>query len=293
MNESKGGQMKKLKLADIVVKFYTRRQIDDDKVETFALLMEEGVVFPPIEVTPEEPPSLIDGRTRLEAYKLRDIEEIQCVICDTDTPWGYKARALKANYGGSQPNSKDDIARTIQGMLQDGATTKQIVDVLQFIPSRIVKKLIDLAGQSLRCQKVNQAKRDLHDGLTLEDIKKKYGKDGEWIVDKICEVKNATKDKRMGLLANQKAIDSKIKSLASARSKIFKDICKMYEEGIISAKDAFVLFTSWRDSDKRLARTVDDYIARFISLAHDDGLEYQPIKPSKNNGKQKQQQTAL
>lgn len=273
---------KQVNLSDIVVKFYTRRDLSDDKVEMFALLMEEGTTFPPIEITPEEPPALIDGRTRMEAYKLLDRQSVNCNICPEDTPYGYKARALKANYGGSQPNSKEDLSRTIQAMLQDGATPAQVVQSLAFIPAKIVKKLVEYAAQTLRGNKINQAKRDMRDGATIEDIKKKYGKDGEWIINKILETKNTKEDdRRMAMLSDHGAISTKIKSLANLRSRTFKKICELYEEGIISTKDAFVIFTTWRESTKVMQRGIDDYIARFISLAHDDGLEYQPQRPSK------------
>lgn len=263
---------KKVKIDEIVVKFYTRRCLEDDKIEMFALLMEEGTVFPPIEVTPDEPPALIDGRSRIEAYKLRDVDTVKCIVCPHDTEAGYKARALKANYGGSQPNTRDDISRTIQAMLQDGATGAQIAKMLSFIPERMVKKLVDFAGQQIRTNKVAQAKRDMRDGATVEEVKKKYGKDGEWIVNKILdEPKNKKKDRRLAMLSEQGAISTKIKSLAALRSKVFKQINILYEEGIISANEAFVVFTTWKDSVRVMERSVDDYIARFVVKARDNG----------------------
>jgi len=90
-------------IQDIVIDetIYPRTGFDPDIVERYREAMAAGAIFPPLAITTDG--RLLDGRHRLEAYKLIGMDEVEVIIED---PFDPAARAVELNLWHGKPWTK-------------------------------------------------------------------------------------------------------------------------------------------------------------------------------------------
>lgn len=141
-------------VGQLKVTFNVRKHLDEDRVIQFAQLMEAGVEFPPIEATVDN--EVVDGRTRLEAYKLVGKDQIMVKIVPNRNPVDMIGHAIAANLGGAKPPSQVDLRYGIEQMLLEGASETKIKDLIP-LPGEVVRRYITDARSTIRKRRIEKA----------------------------------------------------------------------------------------------------------------------------------------
>lgn len=156
-----------VRLSDLKVTFNVRKELDEDRVVQFAMLMEAGTDFPPILVTPDN--EIIDGRTRFEAYKLlsKPPEMVKVIIDREEDRVSVIATAVTANLGGSKPPTQADLRFAVEQMILSGASRKRITESLEsvYLPAKVLRKLHDDAVSTIRKRSIDRALNDVASGV--------------------------------------------------------------------------------------------------------------------------------
>lgn len=90
-----------VKLAELNVNKFVRKELDTDQVLFLAGLIENKVELPKIEIT--EDLSVVDGRHRKEAYDLNNFTEVEAKVLVFESTAELIGYAYRANSGGPKP----------------------------------------------------------------------------------------------------------------------------------------------------------------------------------------------
>ncbi|WP_114679319.1 helix-turn-helix domain-containing protein, partial [Desulfotruncus alcoholivorax] len=182
------------KISDVVIDetIYPRADFDPDTVERYREAMTAGAIFPPIAITQDN--RLLDGRHRLEAYKLVGTAEIEVKI---EEPADPAARAVELNLRHGKPLTRGEmkeLARRWYG-------TKPVIEIAKTlgITRQTVQNWVsDLAAEREEAREEirEKAMKMRAEGFTQEKIAERLGIDRTSISrweNKTCEsVKNLT-----------------------------------------------------------------------------------------------------
>lgn len=111
-----------------------RASLEQDKSIEYALLMEAGVVFPPIIVYEKGDGTYIvgDGRTRLHGADLNKFKSIRCIVKAKAPLRDIMFEAFTSNYGCGMPMRPEDAKQTIQRLMELGVSKKTILDRMPY-----------------------------------------------------------------------------------------------------------------------------------------------------------------
>ena len=117
-----------VKISELQINTYVRKEINQDHALMLALLLENKVKLPPIQVTSAL--IVIDGRHRIEAHQINNLAEIEVELVDIRDENELIAAAYRANMGGSLPPTPQDTEHTVRTLLDRGMPKKDIPDSL-------------------------------------------------------------------------------------------------------------------------------------------------------------------
>jgi hypothetical protein len=111
-----------------------RASLEQDKSLEYALLMEAGVVFPPIVVYEKGDGTYIvgDGRTRLHGADLNKFKSIRCIVKPKASLKDIMFEAFTSNYGTGMPMRPEDAKQTIQRLMELGVSKKMVMDRMPY-----------------------------------------------------------------------------------------------------------------------------------------------------------------
>jgi hypothetical protein len=250
-----------VKIADLKVDLYVRQQLNQDHALELAALLEAGVVLPPIKITSEF--VVVDGRHRIEAYKVLGLAEIECEVVD-----GLKdevaiiSMAYQANTGGSLPPTREDTEHTITELLARKVAKARIAEILALPPS-LAKKYVQNVESKVTRSKIRKVLwRVANERVTLEQASAEESVDPE-------KVKEAMPGGRPGRKRHSLAADFQRnlthlgKSAARKYAAILKDLLDKVGDGDVTVNQACEIFAHVERLQKANARATADWKARF------------------------------
>jgi hypothetical protein len=208
--------------------FFVRKALDEDRVVQLSLLIEGGTALPPIRVTDDR--QLIDGRHRVEAYRLSGWTTIPAIIEPRRDKGELIADAFASNCGGSVPPTRADILFTIQQLLQQGWGRGRIIKALPF-PKSVSERYIDDTQSKIRQSQINQAIIDIRDrGFTLAQAAANRG-----LTEEAIKAKMNAKGKRIAGSEEYKGnMSTRFRSLSRTNAALFQKLLTAYEDGEIN-----------------------------------------------------------
>jgi hypothetical protein len=265
-----------IRLDKIKNAFDVRVALDQDRVVQLAGMYESGVNLPPVKVVrlDEEYYAYIDGRTRGEARKYLNLEEIAAVVCNgslREDPIELYAEALEANCGGAKPPTTADLTHSILRMLECGATQKQIRERLTFLPSGALQAYIAIARGNLNKKRMAKAIDAIGEGATVQQAAESCHVKPEALKDAISGKKRkwgTARSNEVQLAVDMKAYISKVLFSANAGiAQKCETILKRVDDGEISVKTANGILKAWREHLRKTGLRVDDWQARLDSIS--------------------------
>ena len=255
MSKTKRTAMVKIK--DLKVNLFVRKELDHDRVLFFALILENGGDLPPIKLT--EGLAVIDGRHRLEAYELNDRTEIEAEIVECESEVDLIAIAYKSNTGGALPPTQADTEHTITLLLDRGVAMRRIGEVLG-LPAGIARKYVGVVKSKIVRQKLSQASMAVADnGMTVAKAAEEYGVEPE----KLKEIITGNRKKQKGGVAEvQRTLTKTHKSLSLKNAAAIKSMIDKLEDGDVSLKQVDEILTHIEQLQKRAARAVSQWRKR-------------------------------
>ncbi|WP_034631182.1 helix-turn-helix domain-containing protein [Desulfotruncus alcoholivorax] len=161
------------KISDIVIDetIYPRADFDPDTVERYREAMTAGAIFPPIVITQDN--RLLDGRHRLEAYKLVGAAEVEVTIEDPADP---AARAVELNLHHGKPLTKGEMKELARKWYGTRPVT-EIANVLGVTRQTVQNWVSDLAAERSEAREEirEKALRMRVKGMTQEEIAGQLG----------------------------------------------------------------------------------------------------------------------
>ena len=273
-----------LPLSQIANKFDVRIALDQDRVVQFAGMYEHDPdLLPPVRVVRigDDRYAYIDGRTRGAARAYLDLPDVPAVICNgslRDDPLELYAEALESNWGGAKPPTREDIAHTIQRMLELGAAQKAIRERLHFLPSGAASAYISWANAVLNKRRMARALDAVAEGLSIEGAAKENKIKPDLLRDAIAGKRGnwgaARSDEAQFLVTEQVYISHVLKSANAGISKKLEGTMKRVDAGELSHKTAAAIIKSWREHLRKTMLRIEDWQARLDALAveHDKAV---------------------
>jgi ParB-like chromosome segregation protein Spo0J len=218
-----------LPVSEITVDFYVRRSLSDDRVMELGLLLEAGVVLPPITINEQR--QVIDGRHRLEAHKLIGTTHITCEM-KRDLDRGEQLlEALIANMGGALPPTQSDIRLAIQNMLAAGMKPTTIQKGLPLPPS-VARRYISDAQSTANRAKIRSAVEAVTESeMRVQDAADKFGVDVDEVRAEIRGKKKKAKDTTFGLPKIKSELSNRYRSSSQHNAKMFTRLIDGFTDG--------------------------------------------------------------
>ncbi|WP_152945772.1 helix-turn-helix domain-containing protein [Desulfofundulus thermobenzoicus] len=171
---------------------YPRSAVDPETVERYREALESGAKLPPLVLMPDN--RLIDGRHRLEAYRLLGAEAVEAEI---EEPADPDVRAVEKNLRHGRPLSKAELKEAARRWYGKRPVT-EIAGLLGVTRQTVQNWVADLAAEreEARAEAREQALRMRAEGLTQEEVAEKLGISQQtisrWENQEYSSVKNLT-----------------------------------------------------------------------------------------------------
>lgn len=241
-------------------------------------------LLPPVRVVriDDDRYAYIDGRTRGAARAYLNLPDVPAVICNgslRDDPLELYAEALESNWGGAKPPTREDIAHTIQRMLELGASQKAIRERLHFLPSGAASAYISWANAVLNKRRMARALDAVAEGLSVEGAACDNKVKVNLLRDAISGKKRGNfgsdrSDEARVLVDQKKYISDVLKSANTGISKRLEMTLKKVDSGEVSHKTAVAIVAAWREHLRKTMLRIEDWQARLDALAteHDKAV---------------------
>lgn len=265
-----------INLDQIENKFDVRVALDQDRVLQFVGMYESGVDLPPVEVVKldEDEYAFIDGRHRAAARAYMNLKNVMAVVRNgslKDNPGALYGMALKANWGGARPPSRQDITHVIVRMIDTKISLIQIREYLNFLPSGSFKAYHADATSIISKRRIGQALDAISEGVTLDNAAKDNGLKPEVLRDILSGKKGKygkSRSQESVRINEFKSYVSKVLFSANAGiSKKLQDAIAGVDSGEMSAKGAAVMIGAWREHLRKTQLRIDDWTKRLESIS--------------------------
>lgn len=248
-------------LDKIKTDFFVRVKLNDDRTLQLAEAIEAGMDIPPMLVT-KESFKLVDGRHRLEAFRLLNRAEAPVEWVPEESNVELIAKAFNANIGGALPPAKADIYHTITLFIAEGLKTAAIVKLLPFAPS-LARKYIAQAQTMILQKKMRQAQFDVADnGLTVAAAARKHGIDEGKLREQIRGKRKGSK-KALAISALCSNISNMFKGTQNRVAVALRSTIGRFEDGDLREKDVEKFFKHIDALYQRHHRTLNEWFTRF------------------------------
>ncbi len=257
-------------LTQIENRFDVRTKLNEDRVLQLVGCYEAGVDLPPVTLVPigEDKYAYVDGRHRGAARGYLNCTDVASIIIPRpDDPAELFARALQANWGGSQPPTRDDISHTILRMLELKASQTAIREQLFFLPTGSLKAYIAQARGVIMKRRILDA---IGDGVKIEEAASRFGipldsmkdiiqgKKGKWGKGRSSEVDLS--------VAMKAYISTSLRSANAGISKKVEGILAKVEAGEMSHKVAADILKAWSEHLRKTSLRVADWHSRLGAI---------------------------
>jgi ParB-like chromosome segregation protein Spo0J len=249
-----------LKLDELKETFFVRKSLDDDRVLYLAEQYENGVALPPIEVT-EETHEIIDGRHRRAALSLLGRTETVCQVVSQASRAQLIVTAFIRNSGGSLPPTREDTEHTIELLLDQGVSGKQIAEALPLPPSLAKKYLTNVRSMVLARNKRRAVLAVTDGGLTIAEAADKFHVDAEVLRE---EIRGKRKESKLiNMAALKGGIQSRFKGASLRNMNIVRQMLDRYEDGVATEEQVLDILNTIDHSIQRMRRSHMDWFKRF------------------------------
>ena len=263
-------------LSSITNKFDVRISLDEDRVVQFAGFYEAGMELPPVRLVKiaEGSYAYIDGRTRGAARAYLNMTDVPAVICNgslQDRPVELFVEALKSNWGGAKPPTRDDIIHTITRMLESGASQTTCRERLNFLPPGSVRAYIASARSTIMKRKISKALDQVSEGYSVDEASKRCavpldtlkdvisGKKGRW-------GKNRSQEAEYGV-ALKSYISATLRSTNNGIAKKVQDALQKVNDGDVSEKIVADVLKFWADHTRKTTVRIADWKDRLAAIS--------------------------
>ncbi|HLD70428.1 MAG TPA: ParB N-terminal domain-containing protein [Negativicutes bacterium] len=221
-----------VKISELQINTYVRKEINQDHALMLALLLENKVKLPPIQVTSAL--IVIDGRHRIEAHQINNLAEIEVELVDIKDENELISAAYRANMGGSLPPTPQDTEHTVRTLLDRGMPKKDIPDSLG-LPVNMVRSYINKIASKVKRQNLQKAEYAvIEKNVTRAQAAEEFGVDEQ---DLKRYMQEGRKKKKSGLSDIERNIQHLHQSLSNQTTRTFKRLSTLFEDGDASAKD--------------------------------------------------------
>lgn len=248
------------KLKDI---FFVRKELNQERVLSFAHAIEEKVEFPPIEVTTDF--EVLRGRHRKQAYIFKGYDAVPVVVIP-----GLKTQKEKFNYAlqadlvSALPQSRADIAMIIKSMMSSGQyNEKEIKDTLGRYPG--AKGILHQVKQNAVNLRAAAAKRfrDENDGCSYQSAADKF--------DVPIDVLKSLYDKReKPYFRLSRELDKLNKHYGKTQANLLRKAREAYEVGSLTEAQTVEFLRKTGTYGRQVHANAEDAIARFAALVATD-----------------------
>ncbi len=261
----------KLPLTAIKETFFVRAKLDEDWILQLAQLIENRQELPPIEVTKDH--ELVDGRHRIEAYKLNNRTEIECVLVEETDRLKLVALAFTANVGGSKPPTQEDIKFTIRTLLRDGVSRRKIIEMMPF-PKEVTRRYVDDVQSAEAKQRMNQAVDAVVEGeMTVKDAAEKLAVDPIKLKETLKGKKKTVKSGR-SLVAQYKTIFTvQFRRLSLSNGKHMGNLVEKYRDGLVTHAEMQELYDHLGGLMEQMKRAHAGRVKRFQAAVKSTEIE--------------------
>lgn len=268
--------MKVVKLEDLQVNLFVRRELDQDHVLYLAELIENGVEMnDPIEVT--EDLTMVNGRHRKEAFELNGVTEVKVRILEFENETEMIAYAYKANTGGSLPPSQHDTEHTVMVLLERGEAKKRIGELLGLPPNMARRYINEIQSKANRAQLQRAVAAVTDGGLTVPKAAEQYGVEIEKLKEALSGKK---KGKTNGISDAQRRLTTLFRSVSQRHAHLIRGLFEKYEDGDVTEKQVREVLAHLEKLQQQSARTVSDWRKRFDAITGKIKADKKAAKPA-------------
>lgn len=252
-------------------RFDVRKALDDDTVLHLAELYQAKVQLPPVSLVDmgDGTYSFIDGRHRAAAKALLGDDSIPAIVQPMNGSKGTMelyAQALRANYGGSKPPTREDIQHTVHRMVEQGAGLTAISRLIDFIPNSMLHNMVAAAKGHINRDKMRKAIQYVAEGSNPAEAAKKFGVEPKAVSDAIAGRKRKWSTGEGTILAeNKNHITRVLKAANLSIGKHMQDLLNQVEAGEVSPETVAKILNAWETHNKGTAHRIRDWRER---LAH-------------------------
>jgi hypothetical protein len=261
-------EIRTVKISDLQVDLFVRKELDQDHALYLADLIENGVQMKDlIQVIDRDGMMniVVDGRHRKEAYELNNVVEIKVQVLEFEDEIEMIAHAYKANTGGALPPTPQDTEHTITLLLDRGEPMKRIGELLG-LPAGMARKYIQSVKSKASRQKLVKAAASITDGgLTVAKAAEQYGVDLEAL--KAIISGRRKKNTKMGIPEVQRDLTRNHQSLSQKNAAFFRAFLEKYEDGDVTEKHVEEVFVHVEQLQKQAARAVSNWKKRFHAMS--------------------------
>lgn len=254
----------RVRIDQILVRFFVRKRVDEDRVLFFAELYGARAPVEPIRVVTDTF-VLLDGRHRLEAMKLCDMTEAECeLVPPPPTEAEAILDAFLGNLGGSKPPTMEDMEHTIDLLLDAGMRDREIMGRMN-IPAAFSRKLLQNVHGKRTRRRVQSAARDVRDGnATVTEAATKHGV----AVDALQSELGAARPKKgkQDLSGLKSGISRRFKSVSLQNGALLKGMLQRYEDGELHPRTIESVIAHIAHCLKSAQRSLDDWSRRYSAM---------------------------
>ncbi len=260
----------KVKLTDLKLNLFVRKELDQDRVWLLSELIENGVQMTDnIMVT--KGLEIVDGRHRYEAYDLNKIEEVVVNVVDLEDEVDIIAAAYRANTGGSKPPTIADTEHTVGLLLARKQSIKAIAEVLGLPPATTRNFVKDIKSRLNRANLMNAVAAVTEGDATVAEAAELHDVDIDKLKEALSGTRKKHKQSRHGVEELQRSITFLYKSVASKNGNALTKLLEKYEDGDVTEKQVREILSHIKDSQKRASRTLADWQQRFEAKVAEKG----------------------
>lgn len=253
---------KKVQVGDLRTNLFVRQGLNHDHAIHLGELIESGVKLPPIKITPEN--VVIDGRHRIEAYQLNDIEEIWAEIVEISDETEIIGMAFQANVGGPLPPNSKDKEHTIARLVELKVSNKRISEALGLPPSMTRTYVQRVKSRLNRAKLVRAAAAVTDEGKTVPQAAKEHGVPVDKLRSHLGGGRATTQKIEVGEI--KKKLTAQFRTTSGSNAALLRGLLDKLEDGDVSANQVTEIFKHLQSLQRKAQRSVDDWEKRFKAM---------------------------
>jgi len=249
----------RVRLAELQKNLFVREALDHDHVLYLAQLIENGVKLRPIQITADK--VVVDGRHRIEAYYLNDIEEIDAEVVEVRDEISLIAKAYSANVDGSRPPSIADTEHTVLALLERKLPKKRIGEMLG-LPANLARRYVDNVESKMNRAKLQRAVASIRDGgLNVPQAAAKYEVEERKVREYMSPSRRQKRESAVE--TTQRKLSMNYKSMNLSHANLFRLLINKFDDGDLTINQMNTIFAHLERLQKTSLRTAGEWKKRF------------------------------